>query len=377
MRAIICAAGTAGHINPALSIANTIMEKEPDSEILFIGTTYGLENDLVPRAGYNFKQIEAYGFKKQISFTNFKHIIQTFASTGKVRKIIREFKPDVVIGTGGYVCVPVMRAAIKENIKTVLHESNAFPGMAIKMFDGKASKILVGFEKTRDNFNHKDNVIYVGNPTKMKDINYSKEEKEKILNEIGLKLYNEDGSLRKTIIEFGGSQGAQRINDATTDLIISKKGTKLGYNLIWAIGPKQYDKYVNIFKENDIDIENDDEIKVFNYIYNMEELLNVADFAITRAGAMTITELSIVGIPAIFIPLPSRNANKQVDNAKIFEKANAGKIILNSDITKDTLEEKITSMLDSNLEEMSKNAKKLAPSNVLGKIYDEILTILK
>ena len=109
----------------------------------------------------------------------------------------------------------------------------------------------------------------------------------------------------------------------------------------------------------------------------MEELLNVADFAITRAGAMTITELSIVGIPAIFIPLPSRNANKQVDNAKIFEKANAGKIILNSDITKDILEEKIKSMLESNLEDMSNNAKKLAPSNVLDKIYDEILTILK
>ena len=141
MRIIISAAGTGGHINPGIAIANKIKEKEPKSEILFIGTNRGLENDLVPRAGFNLKTIEAYGFKKEISIENLKHIFKTFSSRKDVEKIFDEFKPDLVLGTGGYICVPVFDLAIKRKIPTVFHESNAYPGKATKFLEKKNTKI--------------------------------------------------------------------------------------------------------------------------------------------------------------------------------------------------------------------------------------------
>ena len=146
MKAIIAAAGTGGHINPGIAIANEIKKQEPNSEVIFIGTNRGLENDLVPRAGYELKTINAYGFNRSISIENIKKIYQTFHSMKEAKKIIENFQPDVVIGTGGYICVPVGLAAKKEKVPLILHESNAFPGVAVKILSSKANKILVGFE---------------------------------------------------------------------------------------------------------------------------------------------------------------------------------------------------------------------------------------
>ena len=143
MKVVISAAGTGGHINPGLAIANKIKEENPNSEIVFVGTNRGLENDLVPRNGYELKIIEAYGFKKEISIQNFKNIIKTFSSKKDVENFFKEFKPDIVIGTGGYICVPVFAVAIKMKIPTVLHESNSFPGRAVNMYAKKVNKVLV------------------------------------------------------------------------------------------------------------------------------------------------------------------------------------------------------------------------------------------
>jgi len=149
LKVIIACAGTGGHINPGIAIANEIMKNEKDSEILFIGTDRGLENDLVPRAGYELKKIGAYGFDRTISFDNFKKIFKTFYSIKEAKKIIKEFKNDVVIGTGGYICVPVGMAAKAKKIPLILHESNAFPGLAVKILSSKADKILLGFEDAK------------------------------------------------------------------------------------------------------------------------------------------------------------------------------------------------------------------------------------
>ena len=167
MKVIIAAAGTAGHINPGLAIANKIKEKEPNSEIIFIGTPRGLENDLVPRAGYKLKTIEAYGLSKQISITNFKKICKTLSATGKARKIIKEFKPDIIVGAGGYICGPVVWAGKKEKIPVVLHESNAFPGKAVKMLAPKADKILISFEEARNRIPKAKKIVFTGTPVKI------------------------------------------------------------------------------------------------------------------------------------------------------------------------------------------------------------------
>ena len=377
MNIMVAAAGTAGHINPALSIANKLKKeyekKNEKIKILFIGTTYGLENELVPNAGYELKQIEAYGMKKNIDFENFKNIIKTFLSILKVRKIIKEFNPDVVIGTGGFVCVPTMFAAKSMNKKIVLHESNAYPGLAVRLFDKKADKILLGLERAKTYFKKKTNLKYVGNPSTVEKKEYNKEEKNKILTELGL------SSEKRTILVFGGSQGAQKINDAVCDLVIENiKNQKDDYQLIWATGKKQFDRYKEKLSKENIDIENIKNVKVLSYIYNMNEILNVSDLAVVRAGAMTITELSVVGLPAIFIPLPNRKANRQEENAKVFEINNAGYIIKNEDITKETLKEKLELVLEDKekLKIMKENANKLAPGDVLEDIYREIMKIV-
>ena len=170
MKVIIAAAGTGGHINPGIAIANKIKEKNPKSEIIFIGTNRGLENDLVPRAGYKLKTIDVYGLKKELSLTNIKHILQTIGSRKDVKKIFDEFKPDIVIGTGGYICGPVFYVATSRKIPTMLHESNAYPGKAVKMFSKKVDAVLVGFEDAKSKLEGCKNVVVTGTPTKIRKI---------------------------------------------------------------------------------------------------------------------------------------------------------------------------------------------------------------
>lgn len=371
MKVIISAAGTGGHINPGIAIANKIREKDKGSEIIFIGTNRGLENDLVPRAGYKLKTIDAYGLKKEFSVQNLKHIISTIKSRKDVEKIFDEFKPDLVLGTGGYICGPVFNVAVKRKIPTMLHESNAYPGKAVKMFSKKVDEILVGFEETKDRLEGCKKVVVTGTPTKIQKLNISKEKKKKILEELGIK------NNLPIVLVFGGSQGAQRINEAVTELVKNNKNDK--YQIIWATGTKQYDIVKEEFEKSNININNLKNVKALPYIYNMEELINISDLLVCRSGAMTITEICIVGKPAIFIPLPSMSANRQEDNALVLKKIGAAKIILNKDVNGNNLSEEIDSIIEDKqeLEEMGKVANSIAPSNVEEKIYTEIEKLLK
>src|SRR5574344_1120497 len=177
MRVVIAAAGTAGHINPGIAIANKIKQEEPNSEIIFIGTDRGLEKDLTSRAGYGLKTINAYGFSKKISIDNIKRTYKTIKGFGEAKKILKEFKPDVVIGTGGYICGAVITSAHKLGIPTELHESNAYPGLAIKMLAKKADLIMVGFEAAKEFLQKEKKIVYTGNPTKVRPINLPEQEK--------------------------------------------------------------------------------------------------------------------------------------------------------------------------------------------------------
>lgn len=366
MKVIISAAGTGGHINPGIAIANKIKEHEPDSEIVFFGTTRGLENDLVPRAGYTLKTIEAYGIQPKPTFTNLKNIIKTMNSRKVVKQFIDEFKPDVVIGTGGYICGPVFAAANSKKIPTFLHESNAYPGRAVKMFAKRAEKVFVGFEAAKEKLANANNVVLTGTPTKITKIDISEERKNKILKDFKL------SSDKPTILVFGGSQGAQRINEAVVDIV--KNSMNKEYQLIWATGPKQYDIIKAQLEDNNIDIENIANTKILPYIYNMEELINICDLNVCRSGAMTITEIAIVEKPAIFIPLPSVGANRQEDNARVLEKLGAARVILNEELNSNILDEYIKKMISDRayLAEMGKKAKVIAMENVEEKIYNEI-----
>ena len=368
MRVIIAAAGTGGHINPGLAIASKIKKEQPNSEIIFIGTTRGLENDLVPRAGYELKTIEAYGLSKKISFDNLKKLFKTFLGLGQAKKIVKQFKPDIVIGTGGYICGAVITAASKLGIPTLLHESNAFPGKAVKMLAKRTDTILVSFQDAKDRIPDANRVVCTGTPVKIKKQDYGINEKNEIINEYGL------NDSKPIVLVYGGRQGAQKINVALIEII--KEKLNKSYQVIWATGPKQFD----IIKDSlgDIDIENIENMKVVPYIYDMEKVMNVADLIVARSGAMTITEISNLGKASILVPLPNVSNNHQMYNAKVLEKINAAKIIENDNLTGSLLNDAITGIVSDKqtLKVMGDSAYSISIKDTQDKIFQEILALL-
>lgn len=362
MRVIIAAAGTGGHINPGIAIANKIKQEQPNSEIIFLGTNRGLEKDLVSRAGYELRTVEAYGLSKKINIENIGKMFKTLKGVQQAKKIVKEFKPDIVIGTGGYICGSAILAANKYNVPTMLHESNAFPGKAVEMLSKKVDVILVGFKEAKDRIIKAKKVVITGTPTKIRNLNLTTAQKNIIKKEAGLK---ED---KPIVLIFGGSQGAKAINDVITEIINKKMNAE--YQIMWAPGPLQFD----FIKQNIKEFAKLEGVKIVPYIYNMEEMMNATDLIISRSGAMTITEISTVGKPAIFVPLPYVSQNHQEYNARVLENVGSAKIILNKDLTADRLNTMIKEIITDNskMKQMGENAKKIATNNVEDKIYDEI-----
>ena len=371
MKVIIAAAQTGGHINPGIAIANKIKKENKNARIMFIGTTRGIENDLVPRAGYELRTIEAYGLNRKISVQNIKNMFKTLKGLGEAKKIVKEFNPDIVIGTGGFICGPVLMAAKKYKIPTMVHESNAFPGVAIKLLSKKVDTVLLGFDDAKKRLPKAKNIVVTGTPTKVRKIDLSQEQRKRMIDE--LNLNNE----LPIVLVFGGSQGAKSINSSLIDIIKNKSNKN--YQIIWASGTKQY----NIIKDNlnklKIDINKIKNVKILPYIYNMEEMMNLADVIVSRSGAMTITEISITGKPAIFIPFPFATENHQEYNARVLVNANAAKLILDKDLNAESLTNTLNEMLKDKtiLLKMGENAQKVAIKNVEDKIYKEINTLIK
>ena len=371
MKVIIAAAGTAGHINPGLAIANKIKQEEKNSKIIFIGTDRGLENDLVPRAGYELKTIDAYGLNKEISIENMKKIIKTIKGYSEAKKIIREFEPDIVIGTGGYICGATISAAHDLKIPTMLHESNAFPGKAVKMLRKKTDTILVSFEDAIQRIKKAKNIVFTGTPTKIVKKEYSAQEQKEMKNKIGL------DETKPIILVFGGSQGAQAINEAIIG--IAKEKLNRDYQIMWATGPSQYDLIKEKFENENLNINRIYNMKIVPYIYNMEEIMNISNIIVARSGAMTITEISNLGKPSILVPLPNVSNDHQLYNAKALEKVQAARIILNKDLTAPKLDEEIKNIINNpqTMKQMGINALKLQTNNVENKIYNEIKKLVK
>lgn len=366
MKVIIAAAGTAGHINPGIAIANKIKQEEKDSEIIFLGTTRGLENDLVPKAGYELKTIDAYGLSKEISVANLKKILKTIKGVGTAKKLVKEFKPDVVIGAGGYICGAATLAANKYNVPVVLHESNAFPGKAVKMLAKKVDKILISFKDAEQRIKNANKIVYTGTPVKISKKEYSVNEKNQIIKSAGL------SEIKPIVLVFGGSQGAQKINEAVIGILTEKLNKN--YQIIWATGPKQYDIIKMALAKNNLDIENIPNAKIVPYIYNMEEIMNVSNVIVARSGAMTIAEISNLGKPSILVPLPNVSQDHQLYNAKVLEKIGASQIILNNELTTDNLNQGINSIVidAKKMKDMGEKALKEASYNVEDKIYKEV-----
>lgn len=366
MKVIIAAAGTGGHINPGIAIANKIKQEEPNSEIIFLGTNRGLENDLVPRAGYGLKQIEAYGLGK-----NMINNLKTIKGIFQARKIMKEFKPDIVIGAGGYICGPAIIAAHNLKIPTMLHESNAFPGKAVKMLANITDTILISFEDARNKIPKAKNIVLTGTPVKVDDTELTLNRKLEIIKEHSL------SNTKPVVLIFGGSQGAKKINEAVVELLAS--GKELNYQIILSAGSKQYESVIEELNNKNIDISKNTNVRIYPYIYNIGELEKAADIMVCRSGATTIAEIARNGKPAIFIPLPNVSNDHQTYNAKVLENIGSAKIIKNDELTGESLDNNIKEMITDKdkLLEMGNKAKKIAITDVEEKIYYEVKKLVK
>ena len=373
MKVIFACAGSGGHVNPAIAIANIILKKNADSKVLFIGTENGLENQLVEKAGFEIKHIRTGKLIRKFTFKNIKSAVDTYNGISDAKKIILDFKPDLIIGTGGYISGPVMLAARSLKIPYILHESNAFPGIAVKMLAKNASKVLIGFEDARKRLKNRTNIVYTGTPAKFNKIDIEKLDKQTCKKELGLEHID-----KKIILVMCGSQGAKKINDTILEMLKNELNDKI--YIILATGNKNYEEVIE--KKNEIQKELKEDldkyIKIEKYIYDMDKIYKVSDLCITRSGAMTITELEIVGKPSILIPLPSAAENHQLYNAKVLEAANGGVIIEQKDLSYKLLSETIKELTKNNkLYEMSKNLNTLIVENVEEKIYECIKEVVQ
>lgn len=365
MRCIIACAGTGGHINPGIAIANYIKKMEPDSAFLFIGTATGMENEIVKNSGYDIAHIKTGKLYRKLTFKNMKSVVDIIGGIKDAKKIIKEFNPDIVIGTGGYICGPVMYVAKSLKIPYVLHESNAFPGLAVKMFAKNAAAVMTGFEDTKMRLKNKDNVIVTGSPAKFSIESIDKLDKDVCKIELGL---DKLAGSRKIVFVTGGSLGAKKFNQVILSMVEKYKSDK--FYIVIASGMKNYDELDKLVVEKELS----QYIKVERFVFDMEKMYKVSDLLITRAGAMTITELSLSGRPSILVPFPYAAENHQLYNAKVLEEKEAAVVIVEKDLNEDDIYIKIMNLVNdhSKLEVMGKNARKSAILDVEQKIYNEI-----
>lgn len=369
MKVLLAGGGTAGHINPALAIAGYIKSKRPDTEFLFIGNKDGMEQRLVPQAGFEIKSITISGFKRSFSpksmVENVKTVSRTFTSSAAAKKIIKEFQPDICIGTGGYVSGPVVRTAAKLGIPCIIHEQNAYPGVTNKMLARRVQKVMLAVEAAKPYF--KDaSVVVTGNPVRGEILTADKATSRQ---KLGL-------DQRPVILSFGGSLGAQKINEAVADLI-ARSGKDGRYQHIHAYG-KYGGWFPDLVKEKGADIEACKNLDIRPYIDNMPECMAAADLVICRAGAITLSEIQAMGKPAILIPSPNVAENHQYHNAMALVNAGAAEIIEETDLSGEAVISKVDSMLKSaeTLAKFSENSKKMAITNANERIYSVVKGIL-
>lgn len=361
MRVLFCGGGTAGHVYPNIAIAETFLRNEPNVRLAYVTTTNGIENELVSFKKY---PINVVGLKRAISVKNIKFASSLIKGIKASKKIIQEFMPDIIIGTGGYATFPVIYAGHKMGIKTVIHESNIVPGKAIKALEKRVDKIFVNFEESRRHFKNKDKIIRVGNPLRQ---GYYSLEKNEARKSIGIKENN-------VILCFGGSLGATKINEATLELIDNLIKYRKDLLLIWGTGKREYANIQKTLEQRGFSrLKN---VRVVDYIRNMPEVLSSADIVICRAGAMTISEVSLCGKCTIFVPSPNVTNNHQYKNAKALYDNGCVALLKEEELYK--LTDEVIDLLENSKKrkEMEIAIKEFAMIDANKIIYKEILKLL-
>ena len=324
-RVIFTCGGTAGHVNPAIALAQLIGEKNPKAEFLFVGAERGLEKDLVPQAGYPFKTVHISSFHRSFKPREIRHnlisVRNLFRAPGEARAILRGFRPDAVIGTGGYASYPMVKAASKAGIPTAVHESNMVPGLTTEMLAPYADRIMVGFESCRKHYRHPEKVVVTGTPVRSDFFAMTKAEAKK-------RLGVDDG--RPLAVSFWGSLGAAGMNRQMVDFM-ALEAAKEPFHHIHGAGKQDYPHMRDALAEKGIDLDQHPALQLREYIYDMAPVMRAADLVICRAGASTISELTALGVPALMVPSPYVTNNHQEKNAWALEESGGAAVLLEKD----------------------------------------------
>ncbi|MEA2087288.1 MAG: undecaprenyldiphospho-muramoylpentapeptide beta-N-acetylglucosaminyltransferase [Candidatus Caldatribacteriota bacterium] len=365
LKVIISGGGTGGHIYPGISLAYEIKGRDIKNDILFVGTERGLESKLIPLEGFKIEKIKARGIKRKICFENLTAIVIFLISLFQSYKIIKKYKPDIVIGTGGYVSGSVVLMASILGIPTFVHEQNVIPGITNKFLSRITRATFLSFNQSKEYFSSKAKLIFMGNPLRFKNIKQSTDREHK--------KFNLDSS-KKTILVLGGSKGAASINRAVLGCIdLIREVIKNNWQVLLISGQDDYDNIIGMLGESH---------KIFSvepYLHDIEKAYSLADLVICRAGATTLAEVSAYGLPAILIPYPYATHDHQVINAKIFEREGAAILIFERDLSDKKLARVLLDILkDKNqLEIMSKKSRGLGNENSAKKIADYIFDCIK
>ncbi len=354
---VIAAGGTSGHINPAIAIADEIRRNEPDSRIIFCGTENGIENTLIPQSGYELFHIEAIGFPKRISKKLFMAIYSFFKGRSQSKILLNREKSDVVIGTGGYVCGPIVSMASSLGIPTLLHEQNAFPGKANRFLSRHADVVCVSFPDTEEKFKKAKKTVLTGNPVREVFYNLTKAQARKIL---------EIGESEKIVFATGGSLGAKTINTVVFDLV--KTYPKPDYRFILSCGKLNYpvlSKAVEGYK---------DMINLKEYLFDQHLYLAAADIVLCRAGALTCSEIAMLAKASIMVPYPYAAGDHQTYNAKAFSDIGASILIKDSEMDAKSLYSHLNRLFENpkQIVSMEKLSGSLALPDATKLIYSEI-----
>ena len=373
MNLIFTCGGTAGHINPAIAVANMMKQRHPDAKILFIGAVGKMEEKLVPQAGYELKSLPASGLSRKLNFGGLKQNVHAvkcvFNAVSECKKIFKEFKPDAVIGTGGYASFPALYAAQSMGIPTCVHEANAVPGVTTKMAAKKADRVLVAFEESVQYYAKPEKVQVVGMPIRREFISTKKEDAKR---ELGL-------TGKQVVVSAFGSLGAKVMNETMAEMFAMEQKDGYPFHHIHATGSFGWEWMPEKVRNNGVDWENCEAIDMREYIYNMPTVMAAADVIISRAGASTCNEIGASGTPCILIPSPNVTNNHQEKNARVLADRGGAVMILEKDCTAANMYEQIKNLLasDDSREQMGEALRGLVQLDSAEQICDMLEELAK
>ncbi|MCD8147370.1 MAG: undecaprenyldiphospho-muramoylpentapeptide beta-N-acetylglucosaminyltransferase [Clostridiales bacterium] len=364
--------GTAGHINPAVALAGLFQERD-GAEILFVGANGGMEESLVPKSGYPIRTVTISSFYRSVNLNSLKHNLTTaknlLVSPGQAKRILAEFQPDLVVGTGGYASYPVVNQAAKLGIPTAVHESNAFPGLTTQRLAKVVDKVMVGFEESKSHYDDQSKVEVTGTPVREDFFALTQAEAR---TKLGF------GDTKPVVVTTWGSLGAQVMNDHMVDFVAREVEAGTPFHHIYGVGQRYYQRVLDGIAARGIDLSLYPNVDIRDYIYDMPVVMSAADVVLSRAGASTIAEISAIAKPSILVPSPNVTANHQEKNARVLSDQGAATLMLEPDCTGKKLYDQVTDLLDhrGRLEQMQMELKRLFVSNPNERIYQVLKDLM-